>query len=395
LSLTQVLVLGALTLLASQASAQSRYPNEIYVWQHVWTPSLHTAIDDITPSIAGWRVLVAEANASGRLVPVPVDRAALARTRRPVIAVFRIDGTLSLAGYAPFISQIRALAARWPAGSAAGIEIDYDCATARLADYAQFLRALRKAQGLPARLSVTALPAWLGSDSLQDVIAASDEIVLQVHAVRGPRFGLFEPRVARAWIDRLATLDPKPFRVALPDYGVRVIEDRRENIVAVESESPRLIGGASSEELMATPAELSALLRSLKTSSPPHLAGIVWFRLPTDRDDRIWSLSTLRAVMSGAEPGQAIDAVASTSAVAGMLDVALVNRGDMDTPLPASLLLPPQCGLGDGVNGYGLAHEGGKISLNRLQTGLLRAHHRLIVGWMRCSGGPSEIHVRP
>jgi hypothetical protein len=136
-------------------------------------------------------------------------------------------------------------------------------------------------------------------------------------------------------------------------------------------------------------------LASLRASATGHLAGIVWFRLPTDKDVRIWSLETLLAVMSQRPADARIEAVSKAGSVPGMQDVALVNSGGMDIPLPASVVLPPECGLADGINGYSLSRRDKTIFLDRLQMGLLRAHHRLIVGWMRCTGEPSQIHVLP
>ena len=87
--------------------------------------------------------------------------------------------------------------------------------------YAQFLVRLRAIPDIPRTLSITALPAWLSSPEIDRVIAAADEVVLQVHAVRAPTSGLFDPALARSWIDEFGARTTKPFRVALPDYGAR------------------------------------------------------------------------------------------------------------------------------------------------------------------------------
>jgi len=223
--------------------------NQLYVWNRVWTGPVRAAVADFADVAQGWRVLVAESDASGRLRPVAVDWEVLAATHRPVTAVIRIDGQLPLGAKGHNPERIAALVHGLPR-SVTEIEIDHDCGTARLTDYARFLSDLH-GRLAPRRLSITALPAWLGARDLDAVLAAADALVLQVHAVRAPHSGLFDPRTARAWVDALAARDAKPFRVALPDYGSQIVRDQNGKLIAVESEMPRLAGGASAEELMA------------------------------------------------------------------------------------------------------------------------------------------------
>jgi hypothetical protein len=369
-------------------------PHDVYIWQRVWTPALTSALGRAQVFASGFRVLAGESDAPGRFVAIAPDWEALTRTHRALEIVVRIDGQVALDRNTVLFSQIGAVAKSWRDHGLApvGLEIDYDCATAKLDSYAAFLAMLRRRPGLPHRLSVTALPAWLGSSSFATVFGATDEVVLQVHAVRAPQSGLFDAQRARNWIDALDTEDAKPFRVALPDYGTRIVRDEAGRVVAVESEMPRLVGGASAAELIAAPADVAALLRDLGRRPPVHLAGFVWFRLPADGDRRIWSLDTLSAVIHGAPLSPALAVAAHPSTTPGMQDVFLVNSGDTDAPLPAWIDLAPGCRLADGVNGYALVNSSTRLSLARLQTGLLPAHTRQVVGWMRCDVG--GIHVR-
>jgi hypothetical protein len=328
---------------------------------------------------------------------VAVDWGALARTHRPVIAVIRIDGQLAHWNEDMLLADTRALAAGWrKAGvSIDGMEVDYDCGTAKLAAYAKFLERLRAAPELPKRLSITALPAWMESRDFDAVLAAADEAVLQVHAVRVPRWGLFDAALARRWINALERRATKSFRVALPDYSARIVRSDNGNILAVESEMPRLAGGATETDLIALPEDVSQLLGSLERESPSRLAGIVWFRLPTAADTQTWSLSTWRAVVRGDALATKIAIVTRPGATPGLTDIVLENEGDIDAPLPAALDLPRRCVLADGVNGYALKESRAGISLQRLQTGLLYAHHAQAIGWMRCPGAGANLHVRP
>jgi hypothetical protein len=389
------LALGLLLMaVLSGCERPQNYTQEFYVWQRIWSPQVRTAIVQSADISQGWRVLAAEAREDTLLEAMAIDWEALENTHRPIVAVVRIDGSLSLARATPLIAQLRVLARQWARHNVQGLEIDYDCPTARLSTYAQFLTALRATPKLPPHLSITALPAWLDATALSSVLALVDEVVLQVHAVRAPRFGLFDEALARRWIDALDRRTVQPFRVALPDYGARVATDADGKVVAVEAEVPRLIGGTSAEDLMADPSAVAKLLRDLRERPPWHLKGFVWFRLPTDADERIWSLSTLRAVLSGAPLAGRLDAVATPGEFAGASDIVLINNGPIDLPLPRTIALAPGCHAADGINGYGLRVTAARLSLDRLQFGLLPAHHRQIVGWMRCEGGPSDVQIR-
>ena len=258
---------GAVLSIAPSAGASPPLPQDMYVWQRVWTAPLRDALAQTSDLVAGWRVLVAEQDTPGRLKPIAVDWPALAHTGRPVIAVVRIDGHLALAREPLLLAQIGSLARTWRAHGVAGLEIDYDCGVASLPAYAQFLARLRTLPSIPKRLSITALPAWLSAPGFDAVAAVPDELVLQVHAVLAPRNGLFDARLAQRWILALDSRATRPYRVALPDYGVRVVEGDDGAIVSVESEMPRLVGGARANELVASPADVAALLARAATRS--------------------------------------------------------------------------------------------------------------------------------
>jgi hypothetical protein len=390
-----VLLLASLGLARSSGAPPPAIAQDAYVWQRVWTPAVLSALGNSADLVTGWRVLAAETDARGNLRSVAVNWATLSATHRPVIAVIRIDGSLANWDEGALLAKIGTLAAGWRklAVPPTGIEIDYDCGTARLAFYAQFLARLRAIPDIPRHLSITALPAWLSSYELDSVIAAADEVVLQVHAVRTPTSGLFDPALARNWIDEFGARTTKPFRVALPDYGARIVQADDGRILAIESEEPRLAGGGRTTGLMAMPAEVERLLDGLARDPPAHFAGIVWFRLPTGDDALAWSPETWRAVMRGQDLHTDVVVIARPGATSGLSDIVLVNRGRIDAELPRRIGLPQGCTLADGVNGYALDNSARNIFLRRLQTALLHAHREQTIGWMRCAWG--NINVRP
>src|SRR5262249_48126099 len=145
------------------------------------------------------------------------------------------------------------IVARVAAAPLAGVEIDYDCPTARLASYAGFLAELRARLPRRLALSITALPSWLSSPQLEGVARDLDEIVPQVAAVDDPRRGLFDAAQAGRWVRAFARRIPRPLRVALPAYDVRVSWRADGRLASVEGERPLLGGGRNGELLSASP----------------------------------------------------------------------------------------------------------------------------------------------
>lgn len=389
-------LLLALAGLARSTGPAAALSHDAYIWQRRWTPAVGEAARQSADLVGRWRVLIAEAEGGRVPTRMAPDWPALARSGRPVVLVVRIDGQLQPQTDGTFLAEIGRIvqAAATHGVPVAGVEIDHDCATARLDGYARFLTALRThiPAGLP--LSITALPTWLSSPLFGDVAGRVDEVVLQVHAVRNPRFGLFDPRVALGWIETMARRTDKPFRVALPTYGTRVHWDGN-RIAAVESEAPKLAGDGPADELMASPAAVAGLLHALRRDPPARLVGVSWFRLPTDADGRAWSLGTWRAVVQGDPLRADLAAESRITRTPGLREVVLANAGAVDAELPRAVRLNASCTLADGLNGYELRREGATPVLVKAQDGMLRGGQRRVIGWMRCGASEGGIDVQP
>ena len=383
--------------LLSGASAYHRaLPQDAYIWQRKWTPALRVALKQSADLVHAWRVLAAYSDEGGRLEPVAVDWRALKSSGRPVIAVVRINGQLAQYNEDQLLRDLDGLLSEWRQiqPPIAGLELDHDCGDARLDAYALFLARVRARLPQTIPLSITTLPSWLSSPNLDAVFRPVNEVVLQVHMVQSPHAGLFNPGQARRWIQELSRRTDKPFRVALPAYGVRVTWRNDGSMLAVESEEPLLAGGYSASELIVSPEAVSTLLRDLERDPPPSLTGIVWFRLPVAGDVRAWSPETWRAVVLGKALQPRVEAIVEKSAIPGMNNIVLINQGDVDGGLPRTIDLPASCTIADGINGYTLAHSQSGLSIEREQDGLLPGHQRRLVGWMRCTPAQVEIHAQ-
>lgn len=382
------LLLAALCAAAAPRAEAAPNADEVYVWQRQWDDALREAVAGSRDFLGGLRVLGLQRDPRGAWVEPAVDLGALAADGRGVTLVVRIDGSAPDWPGDELAARLKALLQRWDAaGVAATIEIDHDCASARLPAYAAALAALRRE--LPQRrLGITALPAWAGAPGLDAVLAQADESVLQVHAVQSPAAGLFDAGPAYDAVVQWARRVPsgKRFRVAVPAYGAALKLDADGGIAAVESEQVLPQRSAQVRELRVDPRAVAALLQRLREKPPDAFAGVVWFRLPRANDRRAWALATLRAV-SLQQPLQPDVAIARTPQPGGAVDLALDNRGTLDAP-PLRLRIVGAACTGDGASGYRLLQEKGNLYLSTDADAPLRAGGRRRIGWLRCSGEP-------
>ncbi|HZZ89537.1 MAG TPA: DUF3142 domain-containing protein [Caulobacteraceae bacterium] len=114
-------------------------------------------------------------------------------------------------------SQILARLRRWRAAGnpVAGLQIDFDSGTRHLADYAAFLRDLRRRLPADCRLSITGLLDWSSqgdSAALGELGGVVDEVVLQTYQGRRtiPGYQAYLARLSRMTI---------PFKLGLVEGG--------------------------------------------------------------------------------------------------------------------------------------------------------------------------------
>jgi hypothetical protein len=379
----------------SNAPTSSGLTSSVYVWQRAWMPANVTALNDSKAVFSELRVLAAQEQPREGWIDARVDLDALKADGRAVRPVIRIDGRLPTLDANAIAKRAHDLVANWRAAGLRvdGIEIDFDCATARLADYAKLLAAIKPRLPSDATLSITALPAWIGASGLADVLAQADEAVLQVHAVSDPKHGLFDPKQARQWIGDFAKQTTKPFRIALPAYGSALVLDADGRTVGVESEAALADPGVRME-LFSDPRAVAGLLRDLEKTPPPNLRGIVWFRLPLPGDRRAWPLATIAAVINGKELHSAWTPAISDGGN-GAFDVTVHNSGNLEAVLPASVDIGGTgCSDADALPGYRIEHTGVTPRFVRETSATLPATQSRPIGWVRCTHlMPEDLHV--
>ncbi len=270
-----------------------------------------------------------------------------------------------------------------------GIEVDYDCATSQLGAYRVFLHELRRQMKPSLTLSITALPSWMESGNLVEVLGEVDEAVLQVHSVMNAREGLFAGARAYDWARRWAEMTPVPFRIALPTYWSKVSWDKEGRVAAIESEVNRYgMNEGESRELFVDPAEVSQFVRNLQRAPLRGCEGIAWFRLPTTDDERAWGMATWKNVMAGRVPAPMDAVVRVKETQRGVKDIYVANQGAQDGQLPVEVAVASEgCEFADAMEPYGFTRELARVRfrLNR-RGGVLKAGQERMVGWVRCAG---------
>ncbi|WP_434607146.1 DUF3142 domain-containing protein [Pseudomonas sp. R1-7] len=378
------LALAALFLSGCDQPAPTVLDQQLYVWQRQWTPAHEGALRESRRDFSSLRVLALQAFPGAGWSRARIDTALLKADGRPLVAVVRLDGQLKSLDQDEVIAQIQQMLGDWQAQGLAplGVEIDHDAGNARLPAYRTFLARLRQVLPTTLQLSITALPAWLGSPELPGLLATVDSSVLQVHAVSDPRQGLFDPEQARRWAERWSDVTTRPFYLALPAYGVALLTPEN-GAPVVESEVP-IDRGGERRELLADPRQVADLTAKLRADPPGHLAGIIWFRLPLAGDRRAWSLTTLGAVARGDRLDSRMRLHVEEQG--GLYDIRLVNQGNLDSPWPQRLTLAVgACDGVDALTGYTLQQTPGVLTFTRIKEGRLAAGAQRAIGWARCT----------
>jgi hypothetical protein len=378
-----LLVLLLAACVAEEPAPPRTLAHEAYVWQRQWTPAVDAAVREQSADFSGLRVLVLQQIGDKRIEVRP-DLDALRDRGLPLRLVLRIEGSRPRVDGEALAGALGDIARQWRARGLQieGVEVDHDCASAALADYADWLRRLRAAVPSDLALSITALPSWLEApEGLSALREVADETVLQVHAVEAWRSALVDAESSLRWARAWQAHAPRPFRVALPAYSLRVQFGRDGKPVTVDAEGALDRSGARAQERRADPAEVARIVRALEAANLPQLQGLLWFRLPVAGDRRSWAPATLAAVIRGALPLPHIELLAVARG-AGLQDLLLRNAGAIDAAAPERIALPAHCSLVEGVGAY--AAEPGSVTLSATSPPWLAPAATLALGFARC-----------
>ncbi len=324
--LISTLVLSVFGSCLKVASAPAALPNDVYVWQRLWTPQLNESILSHATNFSEFIALHTETlRKSGSRIGFALRIATFSgpfnatnETTRGLIAIAR-----SLLAEA----QTNHI-------SVAELQMDFDCPESKLDGFAIWVGAIRKSIE-PIPLTITALPNWLKHPGFKRLVNNTDGFVLQVHSLKKPGrpddpFTLCDPRVALEAVEQ-AGQSGVPFRVALPTYGYLLAFNPAGEFRGLSAEgfAKKFPENSILREVRAQPNEISQLVREWGQRHPIELRGIIWYRLPAAGDQLNWSWPTLASVMAGKNP-QARLRSESRKSDSGLFEIDLINDGDGD-----------------------------------------------------------------
>jgi hypothetical protein len=355
--------------------------HSVYVWQRVWTSELTKTITESQSLFASAHILAFQVEPSGKIIRINFDHSFLRDKSIPLVATIRISDN-SPPEIWNSLPEICSSLMRKDQPAWSGIEIDWDCPTAKLDVYAARLTDLRRIIPKSMTLSITALPTWTSSARLSDLAETVDYSVLQLHSVSVPTANhFFDPGLAFRQIAAYAKRSGKPFYAALPAYSSRLYSDRQGVPAGIENESPREdLRGMSFRELSVDPAAVASCISRVASSGIRNLEGFIWFRLPLASDNRSWSLAALRAVIRN-EPLKPV-LVLTQENDEGVIDLSLANRGTCDAPLP-TITVRGDVRFAEAFPLYVTDHSAGGLRFKPVSPRALPPGCRCVIGWVR------------
>lgn len=399
-------VLATFAASASDNDPVRAFSQDVYVWQRDWNNQVLDALrthGSAFRSIVALKAEVTWKNRQPNVTSIDLDYEVLKKsTSHPGLAlrIGPFPGLLmasnsvapnSLAEVANSILQ----ESRKAGLNLSELQLDYDCASSKLEDYAQLVSFLRKRVS-PVPLILTALPDWIGKPGFRDLIAAADGYVLQVHSIERPRsfdapFTLCNPLEAERAVRAAATFG-KPFRVALPTYGYELAFDSNGKYLGLSAEGSARSwpAGTRKKEVRADPLEMAALSDRLRKISPSVVQGIIWYRFPVPGDIFNWQWPTLSAIVDSRLPRKSVQAEAHR-VEPGLVEISLVNSGELD--ISSRLAVQARWSearliAGDALHGFELAERkpSSAIFKSKADNFRLPAGQKKVVGWLRISG---------
>ena len=387
--------------------ASSALSQRAYVWQREWTPAVSEAVKSADASKLDGLILFGAEIVWNRGKPRPVrcsiDWQAVRSLHKPVSIAMRIapyagpfagddDIAHTLADTAKSVltklkdEHVRCME----------FQLDFDCPQKKLANYALWLKTLRKAVS-PTRFVITTLPAWLDEPEFVRLFEQADGYVLQVHSIppSQPAAHAFvcEPDRARRWVAKAVKL-AHPFEVALSTYSAVVGYDEAGKLrgVALDAVQPSWPEGTRTMHLDSDAEALSALANEWRASHSPHLRGIIWYRLPVATDQRNWRTSTFSAVIEGRGLIHQLIARATDGNPA---DLSIVNAGNLDENFTGKVMVrwPDEAPVAsDAMRGWSVRMDGQHAEFTRTQPLRLPPGASRSIGWLRFNQRAS-LHV--
>jgi hypothetical protein len=374
--------------------------NAVYIWQRNWRPEMELSIKAVESSDQ-FKPLAGDLKIENKRVvfsKVPLNWGYL--KGKKVVADIRMQTDLSTFLKAKDQGQIAGYLAKSVSGIVSeaeksgvdikGIELDYDCPTAKLADFERFLKAFRQ-ELKDTTLSITALPTWMGSPAFRELISSVDYYVLQIHSFELPKNKnapqyIFPKDRAAEYFDR-AVAFAAPFYVSLPTYGYEVAYSKDDEFIGLRAEGgvQYYAEGIKKNMAFSDPKDIVDFLLRTDASKAEIFLGVCWFRLPVPSDRFNWDITTFQRVVKREVPrGHLSLQVVKKD---GVKEVFLVNDGELNFSADARFdILWDAEPLFDVVGGFDYVKlpDGKGLTISGEAP---RVSHKKMVAWFRMPGG--------
>lgn len=379
---------------------------EVYVWNQRWDEHVRDGVANVAPLVDSVIVLASEVSFPSdgmKITRIALNHQCLRQTGRPIGLAIRINRYPGVFSFNDETVESLSELAQSLVGefgengiSVREVQLDFDCPESKLAGYRIWIESVAKSID-PTPLTITARPSWLGNPNFRTILKITDNYVLQVHSLKRPRrrsqqVSLCPIEKAQRWIEQAQRLG-KCFRVALPTYGYLLVFDEKGQFVRAYGESGLQIPKAhgSVQTVMAQADEIAPWVAQLMSKHPENMMGIIWYRMPTTRDQLNWSLETLKTVMEGRTPKTHLFAEVR-KVKPSLVEVDLTNGGETAVPPPSEIMVQWKgAGLvaADGVNGYVWSQEGKHqcrlISRSNELNAWIQPNRKLTIAWIRLS----------
>ena len=334
-----------LSCIGFSCSSSSEISNSVYIWQRNWSPEVGVSIDTLGKEVNDFIVLAGSVDyLNGKLSvsKVNINWTELSKVKNEVVVAFRINTRvkkLLADGKSQVVVQATSMLAKECSRlakevgvSIAGVQFDYDCPTLKLKDYAVFVKDVRPYLG-EYKISITALPTWLGNNSFKDLARATDYYVLQLHSFEVPKTinskrQIFLKDKALSYVKKANRLK-HPFSIALPTYGYEVGFDNKGKFLGLRAESEPIFWKNQAQVVReySSSQEVLDFIRKLKKHSFNNLKEVCWFRMPIKGDEFNWSIKTLLVLLEDRMPLKIIKMRLDCSE-SGLCEVFAENQGE-------------------------------------------------------------------
>jgi hypothetical protein len=321
------------------------YEQAIYIWQRVWNEDVRASIKEIRGNSSHFAVLCGSfsfKNDRPQLDKVRIKWGFFSDGQTAITATIRMDTGIAkllrdnensqnlVEAVSAFLGDVLKEASGRNI-SIQGVQIDYDCPTAKLSDYVKLMASIKK-KFPDLQVSFTALPTWLDSADFVALAKSADYYVLQAHSFKVP--GTLEEALKPfsgadtfGWVEKASRVG-QSYYISLPTYGYEVFFSEKGCFLGLRAEmDPINIKPGTQRAIVATdPAKILEFKKRLDAAKP-GFKGIYWFRLPIKSDQFNWSMATLKAVIEGRSPKVSIKTEV-ISPQPGLYEIYVNNDGE-------------------------------------------------------------------